>query len=85
MSQKKVDEYKDYKKNRKKIIQKEKRLRRIEYTAAGLVLAVLIGWFGWSIYHQATKTDDTESASTETVEVNFGDVSDYYDTLDLSY
>lgn len=86
MSQKKVDEYKDYKKNRKKVTKKEKVLRRLEYAIAGIVLAVIVAWVGWSVYHQVTKSDsDDTEATTETVSVNFGDVEDYYNNLDLSF
>ena len=39
MSQKKVDAYKDYKKNKKEILKKEKRVAKIE---KGIVAAILV-------------------------------------------
>lgn len=53
MSQEKVDRYKEYKANKQKIWKKEKRIRRLEYTAAAVVAAALLGWFGFSIYQKA--------------------------------
>ena len=44
MSQAKVDRYKEEKKNRKKIMAKEKRMRIAGYVAGCLVAAGIIGW-----------------------------------------
>ena len=46
MSQAKVDRYKEEKKNRKKIMAKEKRMRIAGYVAGCLVAAGIIGWGG---------------------------------------
>ena len=48
MSQAKVDRYKEEKKNRKKIMAKEKRMRIAGYVAGCLVAAGIIGWAGYS-------------------------------------
>ena len=50
MSQAKVDRYKEEKKNRKKIMAKEKRMRIAGYVAGCLVAAGIIGWGGCSPY-----------------------------------
>ena len=50
MSQAKVDRYKEEKKNRKKIMAKEKRMRIAGYVAGCLVAVGIIGWAGYSGY-----------------------------------
>ena len=51
MSQKKVDEYKKYKANRKKIFEKEKRMRKVNKVLGIVVLIALMGGFGyWGYY-----------------------------------
>ena len=57
MSQEKVDRYKEQKKNRKKIMKQEKCKRYLGYTATVVVIALIIGWAGFSIYknHEANK------------------------------
>ena len=50
MSQEKVDRYKKDKANRQKIMKKEKIIRRLEITAAAVVLVGLIGWFSVAVY-----------------------------------
>ena len=42
MSQKKVDAYKDYKKNRKEILKKEKRRQKLEIGVAALICAAFV-------------------------------------------
>ena len=54
MSQEKVDRYKEYKANKQKIWKKEKRVRRLEYIAALVVAAALLGWFGFSVYRKVS-------------------------------
>ncbi len=51
MSQKKVDEYKKYKANRKQIIAKEKRMKKIKKAVATVCAIAIIGGVGyWSVY-----------------------------------
>jgi hypothetical protein len=54
MSQAKVDRYKEEKKNRKKIMAKEKRMRIAGYVAGCLVAAGIIGWAGYSVLMRQT-------------------------------
>ena len=55
MSQKKVDAYKDYKKNKKEILKKEKRVAKIEKGVVAAIIVVFIAWFGVSAYQMATR------------------------------
>ena len=85
MSQEKVDKYKAYKKNKAKILKKEKILRRVEYTCIAVVCAAFIGWFGWSIYSSATASTTSTTASTTAAAINFTDFDTYYGGLTLNY
>ena len=61
MSQAKVDRYKEEKKNRKKIMAKEKRMRIAGYIVGCLVAVGIIGWAGYSGYsaYEAGKPMET--------------------------
>ena len=76
MSQAKVDRYKEEKKNRKKIMAKEKRMRIVGYGAGCLVAAGIIGWAGYSGYsaYEANKP-------METIYANLDSVTDYMSSL----
>lgn len=50
MSQAKVDRYKEEKKNRAKIMKKEKREMLLLKAAGTLVAVALVGWIGFSVY-----------------------------------
>lgn len=84
MSQKKVDAYKEYKKNRKEIIKKEQRMRKVEYGVIIAVLVAFVGWFGFSTYQKATAKPETEETVVAT-EVNMSDYADYVGGLDTDY
>lgn len=79
MSQKKVDLYKEQKRNRKKIMKKEKRMRILGYTVAGLVSFALVGWAGFSAYNYY----ETNKPVSYT-DVNTDAISDYYTNLDVN-
>lgn len=51
MSQEKVDYRKEQKKNRKKILRKQRREHIALITGGILVAAVLLGWVGYSAYN----------------------------------
>ena len=76
MSQAKVDRYKEEKKNRKKIMAKEKRMRIAGDVAGCLVAAGIIGWAGYSGYsaYEANKP-------METIYANLDSVTDYMSSL----
>ena len=85
MSQEKVDRYKEYKKNRDKILKHEKNMRRLEAGIAAVVAAVFIAWFGWSIYHNVTKQEAAAPQAAEMVEIDMNGYSDYVKTLQSSF
>lgn len=78
MSQEKVDRYKEQKKNRKKIIKKEKRIRILGYCVSTVIGLGIIGWAGWSVY-----TTYESNQPTSYTEVNMDAISDYYSSLDV--
>lgn len=60
MSQEKVDRYKKDKRNRKKIIRKQKRHHFYSMCAVTILAIAFIGYFGWSIYDAvAPKKEET--------------------------
>ena len=76
MSQEKVAKYKESKANRKEIMKKEKRARRVRNTVIAVVGIVVLGWVGVSgvQYLQENKP------RLET-EVDFTAIDDYTSTL----
>ena len=56
MSQAKVDKYKEQKKNRDKIMKREKRERILAEVIVGVVVVALIGWAGDSFYQNHKPT-----------------------------
>ncbi len=66
MSQKKVDYYKEQKANRKNIIKKEKRMRRIEQIVVGAVGILAACWICFSVYTKVTEKDTTATESVST-------------------
>lgn len=83
MSQKKVDQYKEYKKNRSKILKREKRVRKIEYGVIIAICCAFVAWFGWSIYSNVKTSNDAKTAQAEaavtTIDMNA--YQDYIGTL----
>ena len=85
MSQAKVDRYKEEKKNRAKIMAKEKREWMMVKLGGALLAVLVVGWIGGSVYYNVTHHEDT--AQTETVEekpvytVNTSALNDYLDNL----
>lgn len=76
MSQQKVDQRKQEKYNRRKIMQKEKR-QRFAATLLGAVIAIaIVGWAGFSIY---SRIEANQPASY--TEVNIDSISDYMNGL----
>ena len=86
MSQKKVDAYKDYKKNKDKILKKEKAKTRFEIGAIAVVCAAFFIWVGFSVYQKATaKAPETEPAAVTATEVNMTDYIEYMSELPYGY
>ena len=76
MSQEKVAKYKEAKANRKEIMKKEKRARRVRKIVAGVVCAAVVGWVGYSAvaYYQ-------ENKPRLDVEVDYSAIDEYTATL----
>ncbi|MBR0377524.1 MAG: hypothetical protein IJI04_03775 [Lachnospiraceae bacterium] len=85
MSQKKVDAYKDYKKNKKEILKKEKRVAKIEKGVVAAIIVVFIAWFGVSAYQMATRPKEGEETAVTATEVNMTDYVDYINGLSYGY
>ena len=85
MSQKKVDAYKDYKKNKKEILKKEKRVAKIEKGVVAAIIVVSIAWFGVSAYQMATRPKEGEETAVTATEVNMTDYVDYINGLSYGY
>ena len=79
MSQKKVDYYKEQKKNRAEIMRKEKRNRRLGITAAIVIAAALLGWFGYLLVQNARSSTD---GTTQAMELDVSDMDGYLQEMD---
>ena len=76
MSQEKVSQYKENKKNRKEIEKKAKQKKMITKICAGVVGAVLVAWLGYS----AVVT--IQNAEGPAVTVDSSAISEYVTNLD---
>jgi hypothetical protein len=76
MSQEKVNQYKENKKNRKEIEKKAKQKSMITKICAGVVGAVLVIWLGYSA------VVSIQNAEGPAVTVDTTAVSDYVNNLD---
>ena len=84
MSQAKVDRYKEEKRNRAKIMAKEKRDERLFKIGASVVALALVAWVGVSAYTSLTrKPETTASTELESFEVNADALTDYLDSLGM--
>ena len=63
MSQRKVDRQKEYKKNRKQILAKEKRQRKIGHAIAYLCVFLLAGGIVYSVYTKVTPEKEDDSSA----------------------
>lgn len=79
MSQAKVDRNKELKKNRKKIIKKQKRGLILEKIVLSLILVAVVAWIGYSaygVYEQAHADDPLEAIS-----IDLSAIEDYVTAL----
>ena len=81
MSQAKVDRYKEEKRNREKIMKKQKREWFLTKTALGVIGVVLIGWFGVSVYQNVTAKPESTVVETESYNVDTSSLDDYLNGL----
>lgn len=75
MSQEKVNQYKEEKKNRKEIIKKEKRKSMFLKIGAGIILLALVAWLGYSAVLTA------QNAEGPAVTVDGTAITDYTNSL----
>ncbi len=85
MSQKKVEQYKEFKKNREKVYAREKRNQKIRLIIAAVLAVLVIGWFGYSIYNSATRPAVSEDGSVSAVEIDFNGYTEYLTGLKQGY
>lgn len=76
MSQQKVDNYKKEKYNRKKQMQKEKKLRVVYRIVGCIVAAAAVFWIGFSVY---TRYEANKPVSY--TEVNMDAITNYMQSL----
>lgn len=81
MSQAKVDRYKEEKKNRAKIIKREKRQWAATKAGLSLVGLALVAWIGFSVYTGVNSTDTTDTAK-ETYTLDVSAVDDFLDSIE---
>lgn len=81
MSQAKVDRYKEEKRNRAKIIKKEKRQLMAMKAGVSLVALVMVAWVGVSVYNSLTATDTVTEKPTYTVDT--AAIDDFMTNLNL--
>ncbi len=71
MSQAKVDRYKEEKRNRAKLIKKEKREWMFTKIGLAAIAVIIIGWVGMSIYTSVRQSDEnTEVLETYTLDTS---------------
>lgn len=76
MSQAKVDRYKNEKRNRKKIMRREKAASVLRTSVITLVAAAIIGWAGYSVVQ---RYQDNRPVSY--TDVNISAISDYLNNI----
>ena len=76
MSQAKVDRYKQEKKNRDKIIKKEKRQLAVMKAGVSVVAIALVAWVGVSVYH-GLQSEDTTTAEKPSYTVNTSSLDEF--------
>ncbi len=79
MSQAKVDQRKNAKTNRKKLMRREKAERALAWILVGIVAIAICVWIGFSIYQSINGS--AASADSSSVSVNTEAVDDYLDGL----
>ncbi len=79
MSQKKVDAYKEEKRNRQQIMKKEKMTRRLEALLAAVICIALVGWFSISVIMQVRNSAPVETVTTS---LDLSALDDYTVKLD---
>ena len=85
MSQKKVEQYKEYKKNKAQILRREKMMRRLELGIIALICAAFLVWFGVSIGQNLTRVNQSAEEAVTATELDLNAYIEYVDSLQSSY
>jgi len=81
MSQAKVDRYKEEKKNRKKIMAKEKRQWMLTQAGLGIVGLAIVAWIGVSAYQAITAPSEDAAVEAKSYTVDNSALDEYIDSL----
>ena len=81
MSQQKVDYHKEQKRNRQKIMKKEKAIRRLQFAVFIIVLVALVAWFSYLIYKNV-QAKNSAGAAVEATEVDLSAWENYMNEMD---
>ena len=79
MSQRKVDYYKEQKRNRQAIMKKEKMTKRLEIALIVIILAALLVWFGFMIAQNRMAASAGDAGTT--TELSLGAFDKYIEEL----
>ncbi|MCD8013533.1 MAG: hypothetical protein LUG99_10215 [Lachnospiraceae bacterium] len=82
MSQEKVDRYKEEKKNRAKIIKREKRQWMLTKVVGALVAVLVVAWVGFSVYNYSDTTD-TATVELPSYTVDTTALDEYLETVSV--
>ncbi|MBP3913418.1 MAG: hypothetical protein J6D14_03310 [Lachnospiraceae bacterium] len=87
MSQKKVDQYKEYKKNKDKILKQEKMKLKLQYALMGLIALVLCVWLVFSAVTSVERAKKAEAEANAPVatEVDMNGYADYVGGLQTNF
>ena len=80
MSQAKVDRYKEEKRNRAKLIKKEKREWMFTKLGLAAIAVIMIGWVGMSVYTSIQDSDE-EIGILETYTIDTSALDEYISSL----
>jgi hypothetical protein len=85
MSQKKVEQYKEYKKNKEQILKREKRMKKLEYGAIIGLCCLFVGWFGYSVYDSAVHSGSESTETVQATEVDMNAYGNYVNSLQTGF
>ena len=87
MSQKKVDQYKEYKKNKDKILKQQKMKVKLQYALIGLIAVILCAWLAFSAVTsvERAKKAEADANGPVTTEVDMSGYSDYVSGLQTNF
>ena len=81
MSQEKVDRYKEQKKNRKKIMKREKLERALMKLLGGVVCSAVVVWIGYSDVHMTKTSSSDTTAETTGYVIDTSAIDSYLQSL----